>query len=76
MMTWDEEACGYRLSSGRFTNIDATAVSSDPDVMAYAGTGRQFYRHVTPMTPEERREFAEYMIARWRAWLRGEWAQH
>ena len=82
-MTWDAETASFRLNSGRILPVQQgiMGLSMVPDLdgdVLTEGSARFFwfgdvpYSDGLPLTEDERRDIAEFMIARWQAWARGE----
>lgn len=64
---------GFVLSAGRefYSCTNSLSVDEDGDDLYYGHDGRvDEWTHgdQSPLTAEERREIAEYMIARWKRW--------
>jgi len=60
---------GYTLSTGRrfYSWTDRLSVGDD-GVLAYGHDSSVSEFEEVPLTPDEKREIAEYMIDRWKAW--------
>lgn len=65
-ITVDTDRDEFRLWSGRRLYANCNVLGIGPDGSVH--TGYDDHLETSDFTPEERRELAEYAIAKWKAW--------
>ena len=69
-MTYDEKADGFTLSTGRslMGNGQFRLAPGDKGEVSYGYDGDALGFDMVALTPDERREIADYMIQAWSHW--------